>query len=90
MFMLDKIRAKRDEVYAIARRHKDEKLWVFGLCARREERPDSDVDFLVKFGADSGGLASVRMRRELSGLLDRSSPRGVSPWILFELSLEVK
>lgn len=88
--MLDKIRAKRDEIYAIARRHKDEKLWVFGSCARREERLDSDVDFLVKFGADSGGLASVRMRRELSGLLDRSSPRGVSPWILFELSLEVK
>ena len=88
--MLDEICAKRDEVYAIARRHKDEKLWVFGSCARREERPDSDVDFLVKFGADSGGLASVRMRRELSGLLDRSSPRGVSPWILFELSLEVK
>lgn len=90
MFMLDKICAKRDEVYAIARRHKDEKLWVFGSCARREERLDSDVDFLVKFGADSGGLASVRMRRELSGLLDRSSPRGVSPRILFELSLEVK
>ena len=88
--MLDEIRAKRDEIYAIARRHKAEKLWVFGSCARREERPDSDVDFLVKFGADSGGLASVRMRRELSGLLDRSSPRGVSPWILFELSLEVK
>ena len=88
--MLDKIRAKRDEIYAIARRHKAEKLWVFGSCARREERPDSDVDFLVKFGADSGGLASVRMRRELSGLLDRSSPRGVSTRILFELSLEVK
>ena len=72
MFMLDEIRAKRDEIYAIARRHKAEKLWVFGSCARREERPDSDVDFLVKFGADSGGLASVRMRRELSGLLGRN------------------
>ena len=48
--MLDKIRAKRDELYAIARRHKAERLWVFGSCARREERPDSDVDILVKFG----------------------------------------
>ena len=72
MCMLDEIRAKRDEIYAIARRHKAEKLWVFGSCARREERPDSDVDFLVKFSADSGGLASVRMCRELSGLLDRN------------------
>ena len=49
MCMLDEIRAKRDEIYAIARRHKAEKLWVFGSCARREERPDSDVDFLVKW-----------------------------------------
>ena len=48
MCMLDEIRAKRDEIYAIARKHKAEKLWVFGSCARKEERPDSDVDFLVK------------------------------------------
>ena len=44
MCMLDEIRAKRDEIYAIAKRHKAEKLWVFGSCARKEERPDSDVD----------------------------------------------
>ena len=47
--MMDEIRAKRDEIYAIARKHKAEKLWVFGSCARGEERPDSDVDFLVKW-----------------------------------------
>ena len=37
MCMLDEIRARRDEIYAVARRHKAEKLWVFGLCARGEE-----------------------------------------------------
>ena len=63
MCMLDEIRAKRDAIYAIARRHKAEKLWVFGSCARREERPDSDVDFLVKFDAgaslfDQGAIQS--------------------------------
>ena len=26
--------AARDEIYAIARKHKAEKLWVFGSCAR--------------------------------------------------------
>ena len=36
MCMLDEIRAKRDEIYAIARAHKAEKLWVFGLCACKE------------------------------------------------------
>ena len=32
MRMLDEIRAKRDEIYAIARKRKAEKLWVFGSC----------------------------------------------------------
>ena len=36
MCMMDEICAKRDEIYAIARKHKAEKLWVFGSCARRE------------------------------------------------------
>ena len=49
MCMLDEIRAKREEIYAIARAHKAEKLWVFGSCARKEETPESDVDFLVKW-----------------------------------------
>ena len=38
MCMLDEIAASRDEIYAIARKHKTEKLWVFGSCAR------SDID----------------------------------------------
>ena len=37
MCMLDEIRAMRDDIYAIARKHKAEKLWVFGSCAREEE-----------------------------------------------------
>ena len=37
MCMLDEIRAKRDEIYAIARAHKAEKLWVFDSCVHEEE-----------------------------------------------------
>ena len=33
MCMLDEMRAKRDEIYAIVRAHKAEKRWVFGSCA---------------------------------------------------------
>ena len=47
--MMDEIAAKRDMIHVIAKEHKAEKLWVFGSCARKEERPDSDVDFLVKW-----------------------------------------
>ena len=83
--MLDDIRAKRDEIYAIARRHKAEKLWVFGSVARREERPDSDVDFLVKFGNDASLLDIVHIRDDVRSLLLREvdvvSDRGLSPYI---------
>ncbi len=85
MCMLDEIRAKRDEIYAIARRHKAEKLWVFGSCARREERPDSDVDLLVKFGDDASLLDIVHIRDDARDLLSRNvdvvSDRGLSPYI---------
>ena len=71
MCMLDEIRAKRDEIYAIARRHKAERLWVFGSCARGEERPDSDVDFLVKFGDDIGLFELFDFEGEMSNEVGR-------------------
>ena len=69
--MMDEIRAKRDEIYAIARKHKAEKLWVFGSCARKEERPDSDVDFLVKFSPDVGFRDYDSIENSFSALLGR-------------------
>ena len=85
MCMLDEIRAKRDEIYAIARKHKAEKLWVFGSCARKEERPDSDVDFLVNFRGDASLLDAIHMRDDMQSVLSRSvdvvSERGLSPYI---------
>ncbi len=71
MCMLDEIMAKRDEIYAIARRHKAEKLWVFGSCARREERPDSDVDFLVKFGDGMGLFELFDFENEMANEVGR-------------------
>ena len=71
MCMLDTIHAKRDEIYAIARKHKAEKLWVFGSVARKEERPDSDVDFLVKFNDSIGLLEYCGFQNELSDVIGR-------------------
>ena len=47
--MLDRVREKRNEVYKIAKENHAERLWVFGSCARKEEREGSDIDFLVKW-----------------------------------------
>ena len=85
MCMLDEIREKRDEIYAIARRHKAERLWVFGSCARKEERPDSDVDFLVKFSGATKFGAPLALSEAFGSLLGRQvdvvSDKGLSPYI---------
>ena len=72
MCMLEEIRAKRDEIYAIAREHKAEKLWVFGSCARKEETPESDVDLLVKFNKDVGYRDYAAIENFCSSLFGRS------------------
>ena len=72
MCMLDEIHAKRDEIYAIARKHKAEKLWVFGSCARKEERPDSDVDFLVKFNPSPVLSDYLSMQDSFKDILGRN------------------
>ena len=82
MCMLDEIRAKRDEIYAVAREHKAEKLWVFGSCARKEETPESDVDFLVKFNGSVGLIELVVFEKELSRLINRRVELTVNSAIL--------
>lgn len=71
MCMLDTICARRDEIYAIARKHKAEKLWVCGSVARKEETPDSDVDFLVKFEPQTSWRNDKALKNEYSVLLGR-------------------
>ena len=73
MCMLDTVRAKGEEIRSIAKKHQAEKVWLFGSCARKEERPDSDVDFLVKFSPDCEGmyLRMMRLGEAYEALLGR-------------------
>ena len=85
MRMIDKIYAKRDEIYAVARALMAEKLWVSGSCARKEESPESDIDFRVKFGERVLLLSHVHMINSLSAFFGRKvdvvSDGGLSPYI---------
>ena len=61
MCQLDRLRRLRGGIYEIARKHKAGKVYVFGSCARKEETPDSDIDFVAEFAPhsslfDIGGL----------------------------------
>ncbi len=83
--MLDTIHAKRDELYAIARKHKADKLWVFGSVARKEETPDSDIDMLVEFGEGASLLTHVHLMNSFRDFFGRKvdvvSTRGIHPYI---------
>ncbi len=80
MCVLDEVRARRDEIYGLARRHKADRLWVFGSCARKEETPESDVDFLVRFnGATLFDMSDLQdgLERLLERKVDLVSERSV-------------
>ena len=85
MCMLDEVHARRDEIYGLAQKHKAKRLWVFGSCARKEERPDSDIDILVEFGNGSSLLSHVHLMDDLKDFFGRKvdvvSTRGLHPYI---------
>ena len=61
MCQLERLRSLRREIYEIAGKHKAARVYVFGSCARMEETPDSDIDFIAEFQPhsslfDLGGL----------------------------------
>lgn len=47
--LLDELRSRRAEINALGEHYGARRIRVFGSVARGEERPDSDVDFLVDF-----------------------------------------
>ena len=71
MCMLDTIHAKRDEIYDIAQKNKADRLWVFGSVARKEETPESDIDFIVEFRKDATLLDHGRLYNALAAALGR-------------------
>lgn len=71
MCMLDTIRAKREEIHDIAQRNKADRLWVFGSVARKEETPESDIDFIVEFRKDATLLDYGRLYNALTAVFGR-------------------
>jgi predicted nucleotidyltransferase len=49
MTLIDTLRLQKDTINALAARYGARRIRVFGSVARGEERPDSDVDFLVDY-----------------------------------------
>ncbi|KZC40338.1 nucleotidyltransferase [Rhodanobacter sp. FW510-R12] len=47
--LLDALHAQKDAIHAACCQYGARRIRVFGSVARGEERPDSDIDFLVDF-----------------------------------------
>ena len=72
-----------EAIKAFAARHKAFNVAVFGSVARGEDRPDSDVDFLVTFDKDVSVLDWLLLNEELEQFLklpvDVISMNGLKP-----------
>lgn len=65
----DLVEARREEICAIARRHRGRSVAVFGSVARGDETPTSDIDFLVEFEPGSSLFDLLHISEELEALL---------------------
>ena len=49
MCRLDRLHSLKGEIYEIARKHNARNVYVFGSCARKEEKNGSDIDLVAEF-----------------------------------------
>lgn len=70
--LLDELRQMKGQIEALASQYGARRLRVFGSVARREERPDSDVDILVELPRGYDLLAQrLPLTQRLMDLLHR-------------------
>jgi uncharacterized protein len=86
MVTLDELRQeKKAEILRLAGIHGCRNVRVFGSVANRENRPDSDVDFLVDLepGRNLFDLAGLMadLRDLLGAEVDLATTRGLHPYI---------
>lgn len=65
------LKEKQTEIRRIAREHGARNLRIFGSVARGEERPDSDIDFLVDAGPETSSWFPAGLILDLEDLLKR-------------------
>ena len=85
MTTYEELSRRRTELLSAAAAHKARSLSVFGSVARGEDRPDSDIDFLVEFEPDASLLDLIGLQQDIEAMLGRRAdvvtPNGVSPFL---------
>ena len=65
----DLVEARRDEIKAIVARHNGRSVAIFGSVARGDERPGSDIDFLVELAPGARPFEILAIGAELEEAL---------------------
>lgn len=85
MITFDMLLARREEIIALAAKHKAEHVRVFGSVARGEADDASDIDLLVHFQPDASLFDLMDLKEASESLLrvpvDVVSDRGLSPFL---------
>jgi predicted nucleotidyltransferase len=63
------VEARRDEIKAIVARHHGRSVAIFGSVARGDERPGSDIDFLVELAPGARPFELLSIGAELEEAL---------------------
>ncbi len=85
MVTLEQLRARREELIALASRHKAENIRIFGSVARGDANENSDVDILVHFREGASLFDLIHLIDDTSTLIhtkvDVVSDGGLSPYL---------
>ncbi len=68
---LDDLRQQREQIIALAQKHRAQHIAVFGSVLRGQLGIDSDIDFLVDFEPDYSLRDHIRLTQGLRQLLGR-------------------
>ena len=94
MTALDQLNCHRDDLLALAGRHRASRIRVFGSVTRGDDHPGSDIDLLVDFAPDASLLDLVGLQQDAEALLGRPvdivTPDSVSPFLRERILLEAR
>jgi predicted nucleotidyltransferase len=86
------VEARRDEIRAIVARHHGRSVAVFGSVARGDERPGSEIDFLVELAPGTRPFQILALGADLEEALgvkvDVGTPNSLRPRLRSEVLAE--
>jgi predicted nucleotidyltransferase len=86
------VEAHRDEIKAIVARHNGRSVALFGSVARGEERPGSDIDFLVELAPGTRPFQILALGADLEDELgvkvDVGTPESLRERLRYEVLAE--